>query len=109
MKQEQTDNAPAPPAPQTKARVAKRPRSDPESDQPQRHPELYFGDGNVAILSENTLFRVHRSQLTRKSHVLETLLSEARETDEDGCTVFRTEEKADDIAVFLDLLYNGWG
>ncbi|GJE89520.1 BTB/POZ domain-containing protein [Phanerochaete sordida] len=107
MKQEQIDDSPVP-IPQTEARAAKRPRSDPGPVEPQKHPDLWFADGNVVILSENTLFRVHRSQLTRKSQVLEALLSKIRETDKNGCIVFRTAEKAKDIAAFLDLLYNGW-
>ncbi|CCM03173.1 uncharacterized protein FIBRA_05295 [Fibroporia radiculosa] len=43
--------------------------TNPETDVPKRHREYYFGDGNVILLVENTLYKLHRSILERHSTV----------------------------------------
>ncbi|KDQ17870.1 hypothetical protein BOTBODRAFT_542121 [Botryobasidium botryosum FD-172 SS1] len=43
--------------------------------QPTRDAEYYYPDGSIIILVETTLFKVHRSRLTRDSPIFESTLS----------------------------------
>lgn len=40
---------------------------------PKRHEKLWFGDGNVVLLAENTAFKVHCSILAQHSTVFADL------------------------------------
>ena len=96
---------------ETDGKAVKRRRQDLDRQQrpvPLPHLQLSFDDGNVLILSEDTSFRVHRTQLTRKSRYFDAFLASAEDTDDRGCLVFRSDEPGADIAVFLHVLYNGW-
>lgn len=49
-----------------------------------RHPDLWFDDGSVICRAENTLFRVHMSQLSRHSICFRDMFSfpQPRQSDE---------------------------
>lgn len=90
-------------------RRVKRRREESQTTIPDQHPDLWFEDGNVLLLSENILFRVHRSQLARKSHVFENILAGIQEKDFNGNVIYKSPEPAAEMTAFLDVLYNGWG
>lgn len=95
-----------------------------------RHSDLWFLDGSVVLCAEDMLFRVHMSQLARKSqffrdmfalpqpslpstsYVLETnvlpdaagQIEEARLED---CPVIHLHDSAHDLECFLKAMYDG--
>lgn len=73
------------------------------------HPEMSFEDGNIMIVAETTTYRVHRSVLSRKSALFKDLLSLPQpDTAEtlDGLPVVRLLDRAEDITMLLDAIYN---
>ncbi|OCH92656.1 hypothetical protein OBBRIDRAFT_791103 [Obba rivulosa] len=48
---------------------------------PSRDPTYYISDGNSVLLVENTLFKVHRSILTKDKSAFETMFQLSSETD----------------------------
>ncbi|KAH9889764.1 hypothetical protein C8Q73DRAFT_653099 [Cubamyces lactineus] len=48
---------------------------------PYRDPTYYINDGNSVLLVENTLFKVHRSVLTKDKSAFETMFQLSGETD----------------------------
>ncbi|KAL6302003.1 hypothetical protein BKA93DRAFT_737701 [Sparassis latifolia] len=48
---------------------------------PSRDPVYYISDGNSVLLVENTLFKVHRSILTKDKSAFETMFQLSSETD----------------------------
>ncbi|KAI0632319.1 hypothetical protein C8Q77DRAFT_1218732 [Trametes polyzona] len=48
---------------------------------PTRDPTYYINDGNSVLLVENTLFKVHRSVLTKDKSAFETMFQLSGETD----------------------------
>ncbi|KAI0060251.1 hypothetical protein BV25DRAFT_1807603 [Artomyces pyxidatus] len=94
------------------------PLSSPEPPQLTRHPDLWFSDGSVVLHAEDTLFRVHMSQLSRRSVIFHDMFSlpqpdacapRAIIADEtyDGCPLVRLHDSADDVASLLTALYDG--
>jgi len=90
----------------------KRRLSDGDSDQITRS-KYWFEDGNVVLQTENTLFRVHRSILSRHSEVFKDTFampqppSEANECIE-GCpvTVVPLSDTAEDMNNMISFLYD---
>jgi hypothetical protein len=95
---------------------------------PVRHPDLWFSDGSVVLKAQNTLFRVHISQLSRHSAFFRDLFSlpqpprggRARSlsassvtsvTDGgqlEGCpVVYLHDDTAEDVGNLLSALYDG--
>ena len=85
---------------------------------PSQHVELWFSDGSVVLQAESTLFRVHKSQLARRSIVFSDMFtlpqpvvstSHATFSDEshEGCPVVRLHDTAADVANLLLALYDG--
>ncbi|KAH7926421.1 hypothetical protein BV22DRAFT_1111714 [Leucogyrophana mollusca] len=93
-----------------------------------RHTDLWFTDGSIVFKAENTLFRVHKSQLSRHSPFFHDLFSLPQPTDEagssssstrsvvleidssgdiEGCSVLRLHDSAQDVANLLTALYDG--
>ena len=83
-----------------------------------QHVELWFSDGSVVLQAESTLFRVHKSQLARRSVVFSDMFtlpqpvvstSHATFSDEshEGCPVVRLHDTAADVANLLLALYDG--
>lgn len=77
---------------------------------PVRHPELWYDDGTIVIKAENTLFRVYRGQLVRRSEVLCKLLSspELKPDEEvEGCPVVELFDSASDVEHLLRAMLSG--
>lgn len=84
---------------------------------PSRHADLWFPDGSVVLHAENTLFRVHMSQLSRHSVVFRDMFSLPRSSASahdlsaddiyEGCPLVRLHDLAEDVANLLSALYDG--
>lgn len=94
-----------------------------------RHKSLWFVDGSVILQAEQTLFRVHMSQLSRHSSFFRDLFSLpqpphiAQETGSqhqgasqfpttdqrylDGCPLLELQDSAEDFTHLLTALYDG--
>jgi hypothetical protein len=89
-----------------------------------RHADLWFLDGSVVLKAENTLFRVHISQLSRHSAFFRDLFSLPQPpncrppmtnsskcvldgTHLDGCSVVYLHDTAEDVGNLLTALYDG--
>jgi len=90
----------------------------PPSEHRVKHADLWFCDGSVVLQAESVLFRVHKSQLSRRSvifsdmftlpqpPVITTHATLADETYE-GCPVIKLHDSAEDVANLLLALYDG--
>jgi len=83
-----------------------------------KHGDLWFSDGSVVLQAASTLFRVHKSQLARRSVVFSDMFtlpqpvvstSHVTFADEshEGCPVVRLHDTAQDVANLLLALYDG--
>ncbi|KZW01204.1 hypothetical protein EXIGLDRAFT_666494 [Exidia glandulosa HHB12029] len=80
-----------------------------------RHDDLWLSDGSVVLVAEDTLFKVHKSQLSRHSVVFRDMFGMPQSTDGgelrreslDGCDVVRLHDSAQDIESLLRALYDG--
>ena len=78
-----------------------------------KHPTLWFDDGNVVLIAENTGFRVYRGVLAKHSEIFRDMFllphpdSElAIEDTYDGCPIVRmAEDEAHEWEVVLGVLY----
>ncbi|KZS97153.1 hypothetical protein SISNIDRAFT_493374 [Sistotremastrum niveocremeum HHB9708] len=72
------------------------------------HPAYYFQDGNVILQLRDVQFRVHFSQLCRKSQFFEELReSQLADSGTDGVQLFVSEEDPRDFEALLTFLYDG--
>ncbi|KAK1221097.1 hypothetical protein PQX77_016144 [Marasmius sp. AFHP31] len=99
------------------------PLFDAESRQQlERHPDLWFDDGSVICRAQNTLFRVHMSQLARHSVCFRDMFSVGSFSDptisssivhDDGSAAFENSpvivlhDSAEDVGNLLTALYDG--
>ena len=79
----------------------------------QHHTTLYYPDGNVVLSARGQdgsieYFRVHQSVLTRHSPVLADMFAMPLMKDEtyDGVLHVRMPDSAEDLASFLEVLYD---
>jgi hypothetical protein len=83
-----------------------------------RHADLWFCDGSVILQADSTLFRVHKSQLSRHSAIFSDMFTlpqppvmttHATLADEtyEGCPVVELHDSAEDVANLLLALYDG--
>ena len=76
---------------------------------PNRHPELSFEDGNLAVLCGHQYFLVHRSVLFRHSTVLaemaESPAKEELSQSLEGRPVLRLLHPPDEVYILLKHLY----
>lgn len=83
-----------------------------------KHVDLWFCDGSVILQAASTLFRVHKSQLSRRSTVFSDMFTlpqpcvitaHATLADEtyEGCPVVTLHDSAEDVANLLLALYDG--
>ncbi|KAI0091069.1 hypothetical protein BDY19DRAFT_933534 [Irpex rosettiformis] len=77
-----------------------------------RHPNLWFEDGNVILIAEDIGFRVYRGVLARQSEVFRDTFQipqpAAVENDLQDCAIVRlSDDSAEEIAIVLNILYNG--
>ena len=77
-----------------------------------RHDTFYFGDGNVEIVCNDTLFRVHSTIISFSSSKLRDILSPSFLLDapmQEGCPRITMSDSARDFAVLLKMIYTpGW-
>ncbi len=75
-----------------------------------KHPDLWWEDGNVILVAENSGFKVHRSVVSRRSSVLKDMFSlpafGAQVTFED-IPIVHLSDDPEELAYFLDAMYNG--
>ena len=94
------------------------PSPPPEPPGLTKHTDLWFCDGSVILQAESTLFRVHKSQLSRRSIVFSDMFALAQPpvitthatlADEtyEGCPVVKLYDSAEDVANLLLALYDG--
>ncbi|KAI0763568.1 hypothetical protein BD413DRAFT_616225 [Trametes elegans] len=71
---------------------------------PTRDPTYYINDGNSVLLVENTLFKIHRSVLTKDTSAFETMFQLSGETDSarsDSSMTAAQEGESDDNPIRL--------
>ena len=98
---------------------ARPPQCDPTSTFT-RHSILWFSDGSIVLRAEQTLFRVHVSQLALHSSFFRTLFTLPQPYSDkvpltdipsqyvpDGCLALRVYDTAEDVANFLTAIYLG--
>ncbi|CCM04494.1 uncharacterized protein FIBRA_06674 [Fibroporia radiculosa] len=74
------------------------------------HPTLYFDDGNIILSCGSTLFRVHRSILSKHSSVFRTMLDPEVDVKREymrGFVHVALDDTKDDIEALLNVIYNG--
>lgn len=84
----------------------------PEAKQlPKRYEQLWFEDGNVMIIAEDTAFRLHRGILSRHSEVFRDMFSIPQPQGDaeimEGVPVVHLPDSLHDLAHFLCALYDG--
>ncbi|CAL1699880.1 unnamed protein product [Somion occarium] len=75
-----------------------------------RHETLWYEDGNIVLVADTTTFRVHSSVLSRASDIFRDMFSLPQPQGEDtidGCPVVHLPDSPHDLAIALDMLYNG--
>jgi BTB/POZ domain len=82
-----------------------------------KHADLWFCDGSVILQADSTLFRVHKSQLSRRSVIFSDMFTlpqpvtttHATLADEtyEGCPNVKLHDSAEDVANLLLALYDG--
>ncbi|KAH8101959.1 hypothetical protein BXZ70DRAFT_1007188 [Cristinia sonorae] len=99
--------------------VAKRPRMDevqPAQDQAMdsqpeyQRGDIWFEDGNVVLIAQDTTFRVHRGVLSNKSDVFSGMFSVPQPENMemlDGCPAVHLSDSKDNLTHMLLALYNG--
>jgi hypothetical protein len=94
------------------------PSPPPEHPSFTKHADLWFCDGSVILQAELILFRVHKSQLSRRSIVFSDMFALAQPpvmtthatlADEtyEGCPVVKLYDSAEDVENLLLALYDG--
>ena len=79
---------------------------DPNATVP--HGTFYLDDGNVEILCENTLFRVHTTVLSFHSPALRRMFAQtslAAAESPNGCPRILSSDAAEDFATLLKMIY----
>ncbi|THH28934.1 hypothetical protein EUX98_g5250 [Antrodiella citrinella] len=78
-------------------------------DEVTTHDELWFEDGNVVLVAEEIAFRVFRGVLSSASLVLRDMLVAPQPgMMYEGCPVVYLTDRADDVANFLKVLFQGY-
>ena len=83
-----------------------------------KHPVFWFADGSVVLRARTTLFRVHVSQLSRKSLFFSDLFSLPQpppasdssvpgERRFDGCLLLDLDDPPEDVANLIKVIYDG--
>lgn len=80
------------------------------SPTPSHCTQWWFDDGNVVLIAEDTLFRVHRGVLSHNSVVFKDmfLIPQPEEFEQmEGCPVVHLCDSQRDLGVLLGALYEG--
>ena len=73
----------------------------------ERHPEIWFNDGNIVLVARSTAFRIYRGLLASQSDVFsDTFASSTSSPDEtfDGCPVVHLSDSPSDLVHLLRVL-----
>ncbi|KAF9652549.1 hypothetical protein BDM02DRAFT_2771353 [Thelephora ganbajun] len=73
-----------------------------------KHPEFYFGSGDVIFVCEGTSFRVQSDLLSNNSRVFSDMLKPASLNEEhlsDGCPCIHLSDAVDDFVILLRIFY----
>ena len=80
-----------------------------------KDPSLWFDDGNVILVAEESLFRVHRGVLSRHSPVFKDMFAvpqpaaDALASDTvDGCPTVNVSDSTHDLKQLLLVIYDGF-
>lgn len=81
-------------------------------DSVKRDSEVWFEDGNIVVIAQNTAFRFHKSVLSLHSSVFSDLFSipqpsPAGEETLDGCPVVHVSDTSYDFRELLRAIYGG--
>lgn len=79
---------------------------------PGRHPDIWFSDGNIALVAGDFYFTVHQGVLCRHSELFAELIKKIKVEDSqtrliDGHLVLVLNDQPKDLARFLIALYDG--
>ena len=91
----------------------KRLRLEPDDDEIkvlEKHPTLYFDDGNIILSCGSTLFCVHRTLLAKHSPVFREMFVPKDDVKLDvirGCKLFPMDDSREEMEALLDVMYNG--
>ncbi|KZT64974.1 hypothetical protein DAEQUDRAFT_814595 [Daedalea quercina L-15889] len=75
------------------------------------HPTLYYDDGNVILSSGSTLFRAHKSILSKHSPVLRVLFDRREDTKTEtlrGCLHVALDDTKEEVEALLNVIYDGF-
>jgi hypothetical protein len=80
--------------------------------EPCRHPDIWFSDGNIALVAGDFYFTVHQGVLCRHSELLAELIKKLKVEDSqprliEGHFVLVLNDQPKDLARFLLALYDG--
>lgn len=75
-----------------------------------RHPDLWYDDGSVILIAEDTGFRVYRGVLARHSEVFRDTFqipqSTAVDATEQDCLVVHlSDDGAEEVTIMLNILF----
>ncbi|RDX41821.1 hypothetical protein OH76DRAFT_1363819 [Lentinus brumalis] len=77
-----------------------------------RDPDLWFPDGNVVVLAENTAFRIHSGLLSHHSTVFSDLFGVPQPPQNedlvDGCPIVHVSDSAEEFKCLLRMVYDGF-
>lgn len=79
---------------------------------PSRHPDIWFSDGNIALVAGDSYFTVHQGVLCRHSEFFAESIKKIKVEDSqtrliDGHLVLVLNDQPKDLARFLIALYDG--
>lgn len=75
------------------------------------HETLWFEDGNIVLIAEDVAFKVHKSVLARQSPVFCDMFGFPQPNYEevfDGTPAVRLHDQAADVAIFIEVMYDGF-
>lgn len=78
-----------------------------------KHPDLWFEDGNIVLVAENTGFRVYRGLLVTHSGIFRDMFllpQPAANPDNtfEGCSIVNlADDSAEEVAALLNIVCNG--
>ncbi|KAJ3768486.1 hypothetical protein FB446DRAFT_650367 [Lentinula raphanica] len=72
--------------------------------------DIWFKDGNIVLISESFIFKIHSGQLERHSEIFAGMFDIPQPPEQDlidGCPSIKMLDNPDDLYYFLSALYDG--
>lgn len=73
------------------------------------HPDIWFQDGNIVLLTGGTGFKVHKGVLERHSEVFRNMFEKPSPSDPKvkvgGCAAVHVSDTPEDVALLLSIMY----